>query len=850
MVELFDVRRSNSSDMKDKFTLPDQIAEGGSADGEGRNVLLFKEAAALRNRGYEFDEMFTALRALNYRRCVPPLSEGEVEHIARSAAKYEPTHEIGTGDDYKLARLGVGGEIENTFGYKFHEFLNVEFPPVEWVIHGLNNGELGQLVAVPNAGKAQPLTAKIKTFDGWKSMGDIQVGDSLASIDGLPSFVAGVFPQGVRPVYKVTFSDGRSTEVSDEHLWQIHSSSSFDRKWGKEGKVVTTTQLKVMFEDALERDYEIPRLYIPTISGIFGNDAELPIDPYMLGALIGDANLTRQSGVRFSSPDDAIVNRLNATVASEGDGYRLKRVSEFDYHISRPKKGAERNSSGNMTPNIFQTKLERLGLMGKKSESKFIPPQYMAASKNQRLELLRGLIDTDGTVGKNRSVSYSTSSKQLALDVQKLVRSLGGISKIGIKEPIYTYKGEKRIGQTNYIVHIRHTHSEEFLTLPKKRDRLLDRSTTRQKHLRVVSVEYVRDDVVQCIAVTHPSKLYVTDDYIVTHNTTLCLGMGMCMAAGIEYLPLFLGGRPRRVMYLDFENRGGFLQQDVRAMSRNFSDSERALIDENLFIVVDQEIYKQEMNLSNPDHLDIVTREAIAHKADLIIIDTMAAGFSLSNENDNSEMERVVIKPLKHLARQTGAAILVVHHKGKANETGDHSKLYAGRGASSLAAAVRLVLTLDHLKDGSGKRIDNHIVLSQPKIKGVPFPDTTFKLDFARRWFEPADIQIADDTSSYEVVWSAVDRPMKRKEIIEAAKAAFDAKEQVAPSEKTIDRIIKLGVATGRLKPGSVQGQYEPAPVEEVTPVPEVDGEVIVEEDNHEGDAIPLGELEGEEAIG
>jgi hypothetical protein len=289
-------------------------------------------------------------------------------------------------------------------------------------------------------------------------------------------------------------------------------------------------------------------------------------------------------------------------------------------------------------------------------------------------------------------------------------------------------------------------------------------------------------------------------------KTTMALNLTLSLATGQPFMPLYEGGRPRKVMYLDFENRNAFLQKDLRVMMLNFDEDDRAMIEENLFIAVDQEIYGVEMNLSNPDHIDILTKEAQKFGAELIIIDTMAAAFSLTNENDNSEAERVVVKPLKHVARETGASILIVHHKGKKNETGDTNEVYAGRGASAFAAAFRSVYTLKPMKDGSGKQIENHVVLSAAKIKGKPFEDTVFSLDFPRRWFDAADIALPDDSSQYEQVWALVTKPMKRKEIMqEIADRGWDI------SESTVGRILKQGVTTGRLERGATGGQYLPA---------------------------------------
>ena len=116
-------------------------------------------------------------------------------------------------------------------------------------------------------GKAQPLDAKVRTLSGWKRMGELEVGDALASVDGRASIVTGIFPQGVKQTYSVAFSDGRSTQCCGEHLWRV-----MYRDW-ETPRVVSTDCLREMLGKVRYQG----RLWIDTVSGDFGSLAPLPL---------------------------------------------------------------------------------------------------------------------------------------------------------------------------------------------------------------------------------------------------------------------------------------------------------------------------------------------------------------------------------------------------------------------------------------------------------------------------------------------------------------------------------------------------------------------------------------------
>jgi replicative DNA helicase len=522
---------------------------------------------------------------------------------------------------------------------------------------GLQPADLIIIAARPSMGKAQPLSARVKTLTGWARMGDLRVGDALASVDGAPSFVTGVFPQGEKEIYRVTFTDGRSTLCCAEHLWRVHN-----RKWEPGGRVLQTKEIVGLLGQAQFRN----RLSVPVLSGDFGMEMlNPPIDPWALGALIGDGRLDGR--LAFSSGDPGLVSRLASRLTR---GYRLVRETAFDYRIQRV--GALPPGPGvTPRPHAVKEALKALGLFGLKSHEKFIPPAYLNASKRQRLELLRGLMDTDGTVEPSKTLRFCTASERLARDVQTLARSLGALATVSARRPTYTHLGEKRAGRTAYVVTIRHARPEEFLWLERKRARLRGRAE-RTPRLNIVSVEKVGAEAAQCISVSHPSRLYVTDDYVVTHNTAFCLNIAQNAAikagavVGVFSLEMSKESLVMRMLCSEarvdaHRFRSGYLSRDEWA---RLAGSLGTLSEAKIFVDDTPGISVLEMRAK--------ARRLAAEqrRLDLIIVDylQLMSGSSRRTESRQQEVSQIS-RELKGLAKELNVPLIALSQLSRAAET-------------------------------------------------------------------------------------------------------------------------------------------------------------------------------------
>lgn len=402
------------------------------------------------------------------------------------------------------------------------------------LIVGRNLDDTSTGITSNGVGKAQPLHCKIKTPSGWTTMGEIKLGDVITAADGTPSTVSGVFPQGVRPTYRVTFADGRTTEADENHLWSVFShrwisdkNSSANRNRGL--RTITTLELAALLAEGDARTTNRPwyHLFVPLATPGDTADVELPIDPYALGALLGDGtfgpvNRGKVSNtVMFSSVDDAIINRVVSGTKSLGvelvpggpsssKDYRFRSVNPV--RIGRT-----------TAPHELSVRLTELGLMGTRSHTKFIPEVYKHGSVTQRRELIRGLLDTDGTVSNNGSVTLTSTSKRLIEDVQYIVRSLGGTAKVShVRSPFYYDANRVKVmGKPAYDLVISAPNLQDLFTIERKRERVSATPQYANAGLRVVKVERIEDQECQCIMIEHPTHLYVTDDFVVTHNTTI-----------------------------------------------------------------------------------------------------------------------------------------------------------------------------------------------------------------------------------------------------------------------------------------------------------------------------------------
>lgn len=395
---------------------------------------------------------------------------------------------------------------------KLITFNDEQVEGLKKIKHWLKNGQtFFTLAGYAGTGKAQPLYSKLYTPNGYIRMGDVKAGDLIIGSNGKPIKVLNVFPQGIKPMYRVTFSDGFHVDCCEDHLWKVKTfkdrnrQRSFINKFKKNKEYYSILSTKDMIDDIyyIRNNGSIQFNYkIQVNSAVDFIKKELPIHPYLLGVLIGDGGLTNTS-VRFTTTDNEIIEKLKMIIKSNYNNLTIKQVSNtITYSITTGNVGVKNR----LNQSLVKLKLKV------KPQKKFIPDMYKYSSISDRILLLQGLMDTDGTVDKNGYyVSYATISSKLAYDISELVQSLGCIAKIN-------YKTNKYGGC--YIVSINQTNDFDIFSLKRKQNLVVNK--TKYKTPRYVSkIEYVKDVEQQCIQVDAEDNLYLTDNFTVTHNTTI-----------------------------------------------------------------------------------------------------------------------------------------------------------------------------------------------------------------------------------------------------------------------------------------------------------------------------------------
>ena len=364
--------------------------------------------------------------------------------------------------------------------------------PKQAIFHAAGRTHRHRLLRAGNQnGKLFRDDTPIPTPLGWRRFDELQVGDEVYGLDGQTTKVTGVFPHPPQDMFRVAVSDGSSVLAGPEHLWMVRKAR------GKKGKPALW-QIRRTDQMLTGTRWELPDRPV-----IVGRRTVLPIDPYLLGLILGDGCLTK--GVTITTMDEEIRQYCEDIAPQYGCTLvkKSKKNRATDWGFRKV---------GRRNPLIDA--LRKLGLFGTNSHTKFVPELYLWASADARLALVQGMMDTDGTAGNTRSQqrSYSTVSSQLARDFRQLVQSLGMQATLKVKRG--RYQGKRHL---SWRVGIRCGGHSLFRLARKRWNEEMGWADARRMLIR--SIEPEERAKCRCISVNAPDSMYLIGDFIPTHNT-------------------------------------------------------------------------------------------------------------------------------------------------------------------------------------------------------------------------------------------------------------------------------------------------------------------------------------------
>jgi hypothetical protein len=379
--------------------------------------------------------------------------DGEMNPLNQNVHAVEEFFEVEVPHDWAKYSYKIGDEvIEGRLGLKGTVDLIVKEDDVFFHIMDY---------------KGLPVETPIATPSGWTTMEQLKVGDLVFDQYGKPTKVTVKSSQSVKECYQITFDDTSSVVCDDEHYWALANDS-----------VVQVQDLKCGDKIRVAGPIECDRI-------------ELPLDPYTLGIWLGDG---RNRGGEITS----------------GDSFIFEEIERRGFHIGKDSEKRECNCS---TRTIFglTKKLRPLNLL----HNKHIPEIYFRASFEQRLDLLRGLMDSDGSANSTREQCVFMNCREvLSDDIKKLLITLG-------QRPLKSKTIAKGFGLTvrAFPVSFRPVGINPFL-LPIKANKTIGWGPGRSSTRRIKSIEKVDPRITQCISVDSPDETYLcTENMIPTHNT-------------------------------------------------------------------------------------------------------------------------------------------------------------------------------------------------------------------------------------------------------------------------------------------------------------------------------------------
>jgi phosphate starvation-inducible protein PhoH len=422
----------------------------------------------------------------------------------------------------------------------------------------------------------QPLDAKILTPNGWKIMSEIKIGDLVINRKGQPTKVIDINKQEKKDIYRICTTEDTYAEASLDHLWTTMTYNDKKHRNKKDNNFIGYTRSTAEILNTLNHSYVAGKNkinhFLPRNQIVNFTKQNLPISPYLLGCLLGDGSIANE--ISLSNVDYEIIERCKKEI--EIYGYELIQSSNTINHRIRINKGKTNKKPCNIKltniitnnfvivksaqwlskktnsnidtiryycrkkiihnnvlyeycdkknhfQNYFKTKIKELGLNQTYSYNKFIPDMYKFSSVQDRIDILNGLMDTDGTVKKTTGeASFTTTSKQLSEDIMEIIRSLGGRAVSYIRDRTQKLNNGYIKGREIKSKHISYEVCVSFVNEINPFYLKRKASFYKKKYNHFIGIKNIikmGKKICQCLVLNDEEHLYITNDYLVTHNS-------------------------------------------------------------------------------------------------------------------------------------------------------------------------------------------------------------------------------------------------------------------------------------------------------------------------------------------
>lgn len=380
----------------------------------------------------------------------------------------------------------------------FPDFYDYDYYYFQAIESAQDQGKHLCVAKARRKGYEQPYSEPVLTPTGYVPMGSLKVGDLVMNPNGSPVRIGDIVEQGTTEIYEVEFQDGRKVRCGANHLWATCRN-------GKKFYIMRTVDyMKRKLKQGSPGKEHYP-YKIPELNPLNFDERSITVDPYVLGVLLGDGYICGDQ-VRFSTADEFIVEELQRRLPD----YIIEHKEQYNYVIKSKVQGI----------NELNRQLKDLKVKVK-SYNKFIPENYKFTSIENRFELIRGLMDTDGSV-TNGACSFVSTSEQLIDDIVFVLRSLGIRCKKSKEIP---GRNNVDFNNGNYSDTRPHweltiTTEEDIFKLPRKLENIRKNRTYNYKGIGIKAIRKTGEfEKQRCLCIDNENHLYITKDFIPTHNS-------------------------------------------------------------------------------------------------------------------------------------------------------------------------------------------------------------------------------------------------------------------------------------------------------------------------------------------